>query len=245
MSVRDVFRLIRAFWVYWRFREYTMIGLWSYAVTLVLAEKFRDVSGLVVECGVWRGGMIAGMARILGPKREYILCDSFEGLPPGGEKDGEAAIAWQLATHSPFYFDNCKAEEELARAAMALSRAGNFQCIKGWFKETLPLFRPKQEIAILRLDCDWYESIKVCLEHLYKYVRQDGIIIIDDYYLWDGCPRAVHEFLTNNAIPDRIHEYRGVCYLVKESQSVLVADNTDEGNPSTDREYTATGLADR
>lgn len=44
-----------------------------------------------MECGVWRGGMIASISEILGNNREYYLFDSFEGLPQAKEIDGIAA----------------------------------------------------------------------------------------------------------------------------------------------------------
>jgi hypothetical protein len=43
---------------------------------------------------------------------------------------------------------------------------------KGWFQDTLPADAGEiEKIAILRLDGDWYESIKICLEHLYDKVE--------------------------------------------------------------------------
>jgi O-methyltransferase len=45
----------------------------------------------VIENGVWRGGMSAATAELMGPDREYFLFDSFEGLRPGKEEDGEEA----------------------------------------------------------------------------------------------------------------------------------------------------------
>jgi O-methyltransferase len=56
------------------------------------------------------------------------------------------------------------------------------------------------EIAILRLDNDWYESTKFCLEKLYDKVIDGGIIIIDDYGHWVGAKRAVDEFREKNNI---------------------------------------------
>ena len=84
-----------------------------------LAKMAIDVEGIVVECGVWRGGAIASIAEVLGPDRHYFLFDSFEGLPPADDIDGESAAAWQADTSSPDYHDNCSAEERWAREAMA------------------------------------------------------------------------------------------------------------------------------
>ena len=50
---------------------------------------------------------------------------------------------------------------------------------------------------MLRLDGDWYESTRVCLEHLHDLVVPGGFVIIDDYGYWEGCRRAVDEFLAS------------------------------------------------
>jgi len=161
--------------------------------------------------------MIAAIAEIMNSHRQYYLFDSFEGLPPAQEIDGEAAKAYQKDTSSPLYFDNCRAEMEFAEKAMQLSGAKRYQLSKGWFSETLANFRPDQPIAVLRLDADWYDSTMQCLNGLYKYVAKGGLIVIDDYYTWDGCAKAVHDFLSINQLPDRIYQSsEGVCYIVKQ-----------------------------
>ena len=72
---------------------------------------------------------------------------------------------------------------------------------------------------MLRLDGDWYESTICILENLYDKVAANGLILIDDYYDWDGCSRAVHDFLSDQKLPERIRQsrYGGVAYIVKES----------------------------
>ena len=49
---------------YERFREFTMIRREVYVNNLELAKRVVKLPGCVVECGVWRGGMIAGMASL-------------------------------------------------------------------------------------------------------------------------------------------------------------------------------------
>ncbi len=65
--------------------------------------------------------------------------------------------------------------------------------IKGNVLQTVPCERPR-EIAILRLDTDWYESTLHELRHLYPRLSHRGILIIDDYGSWQGCQKAVDEF---------------------------------------------------
>jgi O-methyltransferase len=203
---------------YRKYKEFTMIRANMFADNLKMAKKFSHIPGIVVECGVWRGGMIAGIADVLNDNnREYFLFDSYEGLPEAKAIDGESAIAWQQNTHDERYFDNCKAEMKYAEAAMRKAGSTNFTLVKGWFNETLPSFKPEKPIAILRLDGDWYDSTMECLVHLYPKVHQGGLILIDDYYTWDGCARAVHDYLSRNSLPARIYQSReGVCYIIKQ-----------------------------
>ena len=200
-----------------RFQEFTMIPLETYVNNLFLAQRMAGVSGCIIECGVWRGGMSAGLATILGKDRQYFLFDSFEGLPPAKEIDGEGALNWQKDKQSPIYYDNCSAGEEFANRAMTLAGVQSFQLIKGWFDKTLPTFRPPEPIALLRLDADWYDSTMVCLDSLFDFVAPNGLIILDDYYQWDGCSRALHDFLSRRSAVERIQSFERICHLQKVS----------------------------
>lgn len=202
--------------IYNNYKDCTMIPKELYLDNLNLCLDFYPGDGAIVECGVWRGGMIAGIAKALKNfNNSYYLFDSFEGLPKVKEIDGERAKEWQMNTASPFYYDNCRAEFEYAEK-LFLSLDVEFKIIKGWFNETLPLHKPSETISILRLDADWYESTKICLEILFPLVKQNGIVIIDDYYTWDGCSRAVHEYFNEIKSSSRIHQTRlGTAYIIK------------------------------
>ena len=206
-------RAIRYLPLHRKYRDFTMAPSHYFWRNLLVASEHRHVMGCVVECGVWRGGMSAGIAEVLGPDRKYFLFDSFEGLPPATAQDGEQAKAWQEDTESPTYFDNCRAPIEFAERAMKLSGARDYQLVKGWFDQTLPGFSPPCPIAILRLDGDWYESTLVVLEALFKHLAPGGIVIVDDYYAWDGCSRAVHDFFSRHQLTARITQRHGICVL--------------------------------
>jgi O-methyltransferase len=211
-SARKLYSYVR---IYNRFREFTMIPRRAYVQNLQLAAGIAHIPGSIVECGVWRGGMSGGLAQLLGPQRKYYLFDSFEGLPAAKEVDGESALEWQKNTSSPRYFDNCTAPEDFARRAMALSGAQSVEFVKGWFDQTLPAFKSEEPIALLRLDGDWYDSTMVCLENLFDRVAPNGLIILDDYHFWDGCSRAVHDFLSKRSATERIRSLGDICYLRK------------------------------
>jgi len=201
-----------------KFSSYTMIPKPEYLRNLELVNSFSHLDGVVVECGVWRGGMIAGIASLIGKKKHYYLFDSFEGLPPVDSIDGDEAYKWQSDKNSPSYFDNCKAEMNFADAAMkmALGDSTNFQIIKGWFIDTINSDSIKDSIAILRLDGDWYESTMICLVNFFPKVVTGGLIIIDDYHVWEGCTRAIHDYLSENNRPERICQFNNTtAYIIK------------------------------
>ncbi|MEX1254778.1 MAG: TylF/MycF/NovP-related O-methyltransferase [Dehalococcoidia bacterium] len=197
--------------------ERSLLQLGRYA-RWALAE---DIPGDFVECGVWRGGsafLIADLLRRQGVQdRKVWLFDSFEGHQPPEEIDGDPARAYIAKTDSPEYFDNCRVPvEDVQRSARGLGLAPFTEIVKGWFDESLPATRERiGPIALLRVDCDWYASVRTCLEQLYDQVSTGGFVIFDDYYDWDGCTVAVHEFLAERRLPHRIASDDGVAYIRK------------------------------
>jgi hypothetical protein len=75
----------------------------------------------------------------------------------------------------------------------------NVELVPGRFEDTLPISRV-QAIAVLHVDGDWYESVRVCLESLYDRVVAGGIVQIDDYGHWEGARRAVDEFFAKRGL---------------------------------------------
>ena len=72
------------------------------------------------------------------------------------------------------------------------------------------------EIALLRLDTDWYDSTKFQLQNLFDRVRTGGIVIFDDYGFWEGHKKAVDEFLsTANLHPLLIRTDWSCRFLIK------------------------------
>lgn len=208
----------RYYAVHRRFKNFTMIPPDLYVANLRLAITAASVPGAVVECGTWKGGMIAGIASLLGSDRDYYLFDSFEGLPPAESIDGIAAKQWQEATDAPGYFDNCTASEKDASSAMSLAGIKNAKLVKGWFENTLPNAKFPNGIAILRMDADWYKSTWQILDALFPLVNKDGLIIIDDYYIWDGCSRAVHDYLSKMGRSERISSFKEVAFIKKQDK---------------------------
>jgi O-methyltransferase len=187
-------------------------------VRQTLAE---NVAGDFVECGVWRGGsafLVADLLRRQGAAgRKVWLFDSFEGHRVPEEIDGPAAVEYVTNTDSPEYYDNCRvAIEDVQRSAQELGLSSYTEIVKGWFEESLSATRERiGSIALLRIDCDWHASVRTCLDQLYDQVSDGGFVIFDDYYAYDGCTIAVHEFLAERKLPHRIACDGGIAYFRK------------------------------
>ncbi|MDE0308382.1 MAG: hypothetical protein OXI60_00915 [Acidiferrobacterales bacterium] len=75
-----------------------------------------------------------------------------------------------------------------------------FNFVKGKVEDTLLTTLP-DEIAVLRLDTDWYDSTKQEMIHLFPRLVSKGVIIVDDYYSWTGSKQAVDEYLDSINLP--------------------------------------------
>jgi len=136
------------------------------------------------------------------PVREMHLFDSFEGLPePRSEKDGVEAVEYsgQRAGGALTSIQQCvgtlQENRDLLENRVRYPSALLYYHV-GWFENTLPKVAPAiSKIALLRLDGDWYESTRVCLQYLYSKVVHGGVVVVDDYGHWEGCRKAVDEFL--------------------------------------------------
>jgi O-methyltransferase len=165
------------------------------------------IPGDFVECGVWKGGSVglmalAHLAAGAPPTRTLHLFDSFAGLPePRAEVDGDEALryAGRRGDGKLESIDQCVGPLEDNRRLLEDEIGyppGLLRYHAGWFEETVPRDAPALgPIALLRLDGDWYESTRIVLAHLYAKVAPAGVVVVDDYGHWQGCKRAVDEFL--------------------------------------------------
>ncbi len=211
-------------------RPYTMVpdaGL-AKTIELTLDAINAGIPGDLVECGTWKGGssfaMLLAQRYALGEiKRPVWMYDSFQGMGAAGERDGEDARRWEewvaAEPENPKHFNNCAATLDDVHDVLArLDLDAHAVVFPGWFHETVPHFKPKQ-IALLRIDCDWYDPCKLVYEELAPLVSAGGPIIVDDYCRWEGCVLATHEYLAQHKLPWRIRSVpnNAGAWMVKDS----------------------------
>lgn len=197
-------------------RPYTMVPNEGLATTikLTLHAIEANIPGDLVECGTWFGGcsfaMLFAQKYYFGEiKRRVWMYDSFQGM---GEitalMDGEHARWWKARSLSgrqdPDKQNYCIAPLDQVRENTAkLDLQAHVIIVPGWLEQTLPVQKP-DTIAVLRIDCDWYEPVKCCLTELAPLVSVGAPIILDDYGIWEGCTLAVHEYLAKHRLPWKI-----------------------------------------
>lgn len=180
----------------------------------------QGIEGNFVECGTWKGGAVGLMAlanlKYGSARRHLHLFDSFQGIPePDESVDGKKAIKearsvragtqGRLVPIADIYkplggFGTLEDNKELLEHRVGYD-PNYLHYHKGWFQDTLAKESSEVgEIAILRLDGDWYASTKICLEYLYDKVVSGGFVIIDDYEYYEGCKKAVDEFRAERKI---------------------------------------------
>lgn len=183
----------------------------------------NNIPGSFVECGVWKGGAMGLMALAnlhTGVERRHLhLFDAFQEIcEPDASVDGERAVR-EVCEFTKKGGHNEGKLQPLTGIYDSFGGAGTLEENKnllekvigypveqihyhvGWFQHTLPNEHEKiDQIAILRLDGDWYASTKVCLEYLFDKVVVGGVVIIDDYGTYEGCRRAFDEFVTSRKI---------------------------------------------
>jgi O-methyltransferase len=169
----------------------------------------NDISGDIVECGVWKGGSMMAVAltlQALGARRHLHLFDTFEGMtaPTAVDRniEGELAATIMMVRQGVLTRSPIDEVKDAMRSTGYDERLINY--VKGPVEDTLPRHAPPS-IALLRLDTDWYESTRHELHHLFPRLNVGGVLIIDDYGHWEGARKAVDEYIAENRLPLLLH----------------------------------------
>jgi O-methyltransferase len=167
----------------------------------------NDIAGAIVECGVWKGGSMAAVARTLlqmqDVRQELFLFDTFEGMTEPTAKDVD--YTGKKASEDMLEIPGHRCDDApLEQVKEVLYGTGypreRIHFVRGRVEETIPASAP-DSISLLRLDTDWYDSTRHELVHLFPRLSQAGVIIIDDYGHWEGCRQACDEYFAHIRIP--------------------------------------------
>ncbi|WP_127480224.1 TylF/MycF/NovP-related O-methyltransferase [Nocardioides pantholopis] len=171
--------------------------------TLVRDLDATGVPGAIVEAGTARGGSGIVLAAAKARERPMKVYDVFGMIPPPSEHDGtdvheryQAITAGQAKglDGEVYYGYRTDLYAEVTESFRRLgfpAEKNNVELVQGLFEDTIHLDEP---VAFAHVDGDWYESTMTCLERIAPRLSVGGRIVVDDYYGWSGCQRAVDEY---------------------------------------------------
>ena len=176
----------------WPISAHTMVGFKRLENLQECMETVinEGIQGDYIETGVWRGGaciFMRGVLRAYGIKDRIVwMADSFDGFPDATRPDDMELTSQKEQAHLAVPLHDVVHNFELYGLMDDRVRA-----IQGWFSQTLP--GPVKKLAVLRLDCDLYESTMDVLQSLYKLLEPGGFCIIDDWNV-PMCREAVNNY---------------------------------------------------
>lgn len=165
-----------------------------------------QVPGSLIEAGCALGGSAIAITAAKRPARPLAVFDTFERIPPPSEKDGDdvhrryrdiqtgAAPGIRGDTYYGYQSNLLERVRENFQALGFDLGRWQVSLVPGLFEDTL---HPGGPVALAHLDCDWYDSVKTCLERIVPRLSAGGILVIDDYRDWSGCRQAVDEYFAN------------------------------------------------
>src|SRR5437764_6587729 len=191
----------------WPTEAETMVGLrrLDNLEACAISAIENEIPGDLVEAGAWRGGTAILMRAVLKAygerRRRVFVADSFQGLPhpdPTNYPQDAGDIHHELTPYLGVSLEQVKANFE--RYGLLDDQV---QFLPGWFRDTLPV-APIEQIAVLRLDGDMYESTMDGLVNLYEKVSDGGFVIVDDYGALPNCRAAIEDFRRAQGIAEPI-----------------------------------------
>lgn len=164
----------------------------------------HDVPGAFVECGLWKGGSLMAAALRLRDRgatdRELVGFDTFTGMTDPGPEDVDFRSVQQVpedqGSQLPKGMSLPEVTENLRSTGYPAER---IRLVQGDVLETLPAQAPEQ-VALLRLDTDFYDSTKHELEQLYPRLVEGGVLLIDDYGHYRGSRKATDDYFRGERI---------------------------------------------
>lgn len=179
----------------------------------------HGIVGDFIEAGVALGGSAVLLGSLKPARTRLKLFDVFEQIPPPGPNDGAdaheryAVIASGRSSglKGEEYYGYIQNLEDVVRANLEsygiTPELSQLEFTKGLFEDSLYISGP---VALAHIDCDWYESVKICIDRIYPQLSLGGIMIFDDYKSYSGCRRAVDEWLATEKTARVLNEGKSI-----------------------------------
>lgn len=196
---------LRAYGNDWPPTGFTMIGnerLEQFRASIEEVNR-NNIPGAILEMGVWRGGaMIMAAAcqkeyKAAGGtiNRELFLFDAFEEIPKSA-----------YGRNSDFLFNT---QQDVVDAFESFGLMdSNVHFKKGLFQNTVPDIKSDpllSQIAVYRIDGNFYDSYHDALYFGYEHVAVGGIVIFDDVMTHKPVMRAWLDFKQDQGLSEDLN----------------------------------------
>lgn len=152
----------------------------------VLETEANQIPGILVAGGNRTDGSALVMA--LNKKNQRTLW-VFEDI---GNPDWETPWEAETPSNAPAVKLAEKPHKSLNWAEFGIHPGkNNLAILHGLPGESVEI---NQAVAFAHLDGDWYPAISTFLQHILPRLSPGGMVLIDDYYDWNGCREAVDDY---------------------------------------------------
>jgi O-methyltransferase len=170
---------------------------------LILAEGLlsMEAPGDIVECGCFAGGSSAKLSIIAKLRgKRLIVCDSFEGLPEGGEVPVHARRKVEDVTENWVAGDYSVGLEGVRRNIEKYGEPTVCSFVKGWFNQSLTSANLPETVAAAFVDVDLHSSAVDCLLGLWPRLANGGIFYSHDTAFITVLQHLLNEDLWRNKL---------------------------------------------
>ena len=180
--------------------------LLRYCKIFELVKDALKIPGDICEFGTWKGSTALFIAKIINElepqsKRKVIVFDTFKGLPPSTDQDGDFALK-QTKTYQGD-------KKNMENIIDVFNLSDRIQLIEGLAEDTIPKFFNENNPVLISLayfDFDLYEPTIKAWEFIKDKLLKGSILAFDEGYdrdLWLGECKAVKEILNDkNFVPN-------------------------------------------
>lgn len=168
-------------------------------------KNTNNLEGILIEAGCALGGSSIVIAHTKDKAKDFFIYDVFGMIPQPSEKDGQDVLS-RYATIKDGKSKGIDGDEyygyktdllnevkqNFVSCGIALDHSLHF--VQGLYQETMHI---TTAVSFAHIDCDWYDSVMVCLERIIPHLVVGGEVIIDDYSAWSGCRTAVDEYFSH------------------------------------------------
>ena len=191
---------------------------------LAMKNEKRKIGGAIVEAGCGLGGSAITLAAAKNKDRLLVVYDVFGLHPPPSEKDDfDSHQRYELirSGKSPGIGDNLYYGYEKNLYAKVLQLFADFgfevtennvSLVRGYYEDTLKINSP---VALAHIDCDWYDSVLVCLNRIEPHLVKGGVLVVGTY--WRGSRDAVRDYFEKKNKRHYRFVYRRHLFIFKKS----------------------------